>query len=125
MEEHERRQRPEDVEEEYAGPEADVPFAETRRAKEHCAGDKGADGDKDGGGDSEEVECEGGPGEHGKEVFDFGEVGKRSDVEGEIHGLKQQKQDGDDGGCDARQILGSGEEAATPHGAVFGGTGGK
>ena len=68
--------------------------------KEHGAEQEDAHRDEDGGGDDEQEEERVRVGERRDEVFDFGEVGEGSDVEGEVHELEQEEEGLDGaGGC--------------------------
>jgi hypothetical protein len=49
-------------------------------------------------------------GERGEEVFDFGEVGEGSDVEGEVHGLEEEEEVAGYGVGDFGEFFLGGEE---------------
>ena len=110
VEEEERGQRPEDVEGEEEGPDAEEDCAEARSAEEDGADEERADGNENGGGDDEGGEDKHGVGERGEEVFDFGEVGEGSDVEGEVHGLEEEEEVAGYGVGDFGEFFLGGEE---------------
>jgi len=112
VEEEEWGERPEDVKGEEDGPDFEEFGADCGGVEEGGGEEEGADGDEEDGGDDHEVEDGCGVGERGHEVFNFGEVGERSDVKAEVHELEEEVEGLNDGGGGLGQVGGVGEESA-------------
>src|SRR5579863_2134452 len=71
MEQQERREGPQHVEEQEKRPDGEEFLADRGRSKKHGAEHKGAHGDKDGGGGNEKTKDEGGVGQGRQKIPDF------------------------------------------------------
>src|SRR5580700_1171420 len=91
VQQQERRERPEHIDNEKKRPKLKEFPLERRRVEERSAEHKGANGDENTGSDDEDIEDESRDLERREKIFNLGKIGERPYIEAQVHELEKRE----------------------------------